>query len=141
MKFRLFLLWPKLIMSSITTQCVSFTKQWDQYADFWFRICCSMFADAAKLTKMVNLTKLVRIEMWLWILCWGIHDKDVLSVSDTGGLPPNGRCLCDLLVTSHLILNNKRDSRNTRYSSINAVCPKYRRETEGGRSFGNKTVE
>ena len=95
-----FLLWPKLIMSQITTQCVSFTKQWDQYADFWFRIWCSMFAHAAKLTKMVNLTKLVRIEMWWWILCWWIHDKDVLSVSDTGGLPPNGRCFCDLLVTS-----------------------------------------
>ena len=29
----------------------------------------------------------------------------------------------------------KRHSRNTRYSSINAVCPKYRRETKGGRSF------
>lgn len=29
----------------------------------------------------------------------------------------------------------ERHSRNTRYSSINAVCPKYRRESEGGRSF------
>ena len=38
-------------------------------------------------------------------------------------------------LNEHLILNNKRHSRNTRYSSINAVCPKYRRETEGGRSF------
>ena len=26
--------------------------------------------------------------------------KDVLSVSDTGGSPPNGSLLCDLLVTS-----------------------------------------
>ena len=26
--------------------------------------------------------------------------KDVLSVSDTGGSPPNGSRLCDLLVTS-----------------------------------------
>ena len=33
------------------------------------------------------------------------------------------------------IIMYKRHSRNTRYSSINAVCPKYRRETEGGRSF------
>ena len=24
---------------------------------------------------------------------------------------------------------------DTRYATINAVCPKYRRETEGGRSF------
>ena len=38
-------------------------------------------------------------------------------------------------LNEHLILNNKRHSRNTRYSSINAVCAKYRRETEGGRSF------
>ena len=38
-------------------------------------------------------------------------------------------------LNEHLILNNKRHSRNTRYSSINAVCPKYRKETEGGRSF------
>ena len=38
-------------------------------------------------------------------------------------------------LNEHLILNNKRHSRNTRFSSINAVCPKYRRETEGGRSF------
>ena len=38
-------------------------------------------------------------------------------------------------LNEHLILNNKRHSRNTRYSSINAVCPKYIRETEGGRSF------
>ena len=38
-------------------------------------------------------------------------------------------------LNEHLILNNDRQSRNTRYSSINAVCPKYIRETEGGRSF------
>ena len=34
-----------------------------------------------------------------------------------------------------LILNNKQHYCNTRFSSINAVCPKYRRETEGGHSF------
>lgn len=38
-------------------------------------------------------------------------------------------------LNEHLILNNKRHSRNTKYSSTNAVCPKYKRETEGGRSF------
>ena len=43
-----FLLWPNNV----------YTTQW-----------CSMFAHAAKLTKMANLTKLVRIEKWWWILC------------------------------------------------------------------------
>ena len=38
-------------------------------------------------------------------------------------------------LNEHLILNNKRHSRNTRYSSINTVCPNYKRETEEGRSF------
>ena len=38
-------------------------------------------------------------------------------------------------LVEHFILNNKRHSRNTRYSSTNAVCPKYKRETERGRSF------
>ena len=31
-------------------------------------------------------------------------------------------------LNEHLILNNKRHSRNTRYSSINAVCPENQRE-------------
>ena len=35
----------------------------------------------------------------------------------------------------YFILNNKRHYRNTRYSSTNAVCPKCKRETEGGRSL------
>ena len=34
-----------------------------------------------------------------------------------------------------IIINNNRHSRNTRYADINIVCPKYRRETEGGRTF------
>ena len=38
-------------------------------------------------------------------------------------------------LNEHLISNNKRHSRNTRYSNINVVCPKYSKETEGGRSF------
>ena len=59
-----------------------------------------MFAHAAKLTKMANLTKLVRIEMMVNFVPGEYIKKDVLSVSDTGGSPPNGRRLCDLLVTS-----------------------------------------
>ena len=32
----------------------------------------------------------------------------------------------------YIILNNVR---NTRYANFNAVCPRYKRETEGGRTF------
>ena len=32
-------------------------------------------------------------------------------------------------------MNNNHHARNTRYANINIVCPKYRRETEGGRTF------
>ena len=35
----------------------------------------------------------------------------------------------------HLVINHKRHSRNTRYANFNAIFPKYKRETEGGRTF------
>ena len=35
----------------------------------------------------------------------------------------------------HLVINHKRHSRKTRYANFNAICPKYKRETEGGRTF------
>ena len=35
----------------------------------------------------------------------------------------------------HLVINYKLDSRNTRYTNFNAICPKYKRETKGGRTF------
>ena len=38
-------------------------------------------------------------------------------------------------LNDHIIINNNRHARNTRYANINIVCPKYRRETEGGRNF------
>ena len=34
-----------------------------------------------------------------------------------------------------IILNNVRNSRNTRYANFNAICPRYKRETEGGRTL------
>jgi len=55
-------------------------------------------------------------------------DKCTIMYKRINGTLPN-------YLNEHLILNNKRHSRNTRYSSTNAVCPKYKRETEGGRSF------
>jgi len=46
-------------------------------------------------------------------------------------------------LNEHLILNNKRHSCNTRYSSINAVCPNYKRNRGWTLfwCFGNKTAE
>ena len=44
-----------------------------------------------------------------------------------GTLPPY---LKDLIT-----VNNEVHSRNTRYSSLNLLCPRYKRETEGGRTF------
>ena len=38
-------------------------------------------------------------------------------------------------LNSHIIINNNRHGRNTHYANINIVCPKYRRETEGARTF------
>ena len=68
------------------------------------------------LYKSINCHNVVLIQRW---------EKDPLRIN---GTLPN-------YLNEHLILNNKRHSRNTRYSSTNAVCPKYKRETEGGRSF------
>ena len=35
----------------------------------------------------------------------------------------------------HLVINQKRHLRNTQYVNFNAICPKYKRETEGGCTF------
>ena len=71
-----------------------------------------------------------------WIPFYEQHkiDRCIIMYKRINGYLPS-------YLNEHLILNNKRHSRNTRFSSINAVCPKYRRETEGGCSFANNTVE
>ena len=33
------------------------------------------------------------------------------------------------------VINSQRHSRDTRYCNFNVVCPKYNRETEGGKTF------
>ena len=38
-------------------------------------------------------------------------------------------------LSEQIIVNNQVHSRNTRYSNSNLVCPRYNRETEGGRTF------
>ena len=65
-----------------------------------------------------------------WIPFYEQHkiDKCLIMYKRINGHLPN-------YLNEHLILNNERHSRNTRYSSINAVCPKYVRETESRRSF------
>ena len=40
-----------------------------------------------------------------------------------------------IYLNDYIIINNNRHVRSTRYANINVVCPKYRRETEGGRTF------
>lgn len=68
-----------------------------------------------------------------WIPFYEQHkiDKCTIMYKRINGTLPN-------YLNEHLILNNKRHSRNTRYSSTNAVCPKYRTLFC---CFGNKTVE
>ena len=42
------------------------------------------------------------------------------------------------LPDNHLAINYKRHSRNTRYAiNLNAICLKYKGETEGGRTFAD----
>ncbi len=40
-----------------------------------------------------------------------------------------------------LKLNSSVNSRATRYSNLNFLCPKYKRETEGGRTFAVTTIK
>lgn len=58
-----------------------------------------------------------------WIPFYDQHkiDEYIIMYKRINGRLPN-------YLNEHLILNNKRHSRNTRYSRINAVCPKYKRE-------------
>ena len=45
----------------------------------------------------------------------------------------NGTLL--IYLNDHIIVNNNRQARNTRFANINILCPKYRRETGGGQTF------
>ena len=38
-------------------------------------------------------------------------------------------------LNEHLVINNIQHNRSARYASFNSICPYYKRETEGGRSF------
>jgi hypothetical protein len=40
-----------------------------------------------------------------------------------------------------LKLNLEQHCRNTRYAEVNFICPKYKRETEGGRTFSVTTIK
>ena len=48
-----------------------------------------------------------------------------------------------LVVPSYLMnmlrLNSEQHSRSTRFCNLNFVCPKYKRKTEGGRTFSVST--
>ena len=44
-------------------------------------------------------------------------------------------------LNSLLVGNSEFHNRATRYSNINLICPKYKRETEGGRTFTIRTIK
>ena len=44
-------------------------------------------------------------------------------------------------LNSLLARNSEIHNRATRYSHINLICPKYKRETEGGRTFTIRTIK
>ena len=44
-------------------------------------------------------------------------------------------CDCPVYIEDILRENSNIHDRNSRYGSINLVCPRFKRETEGGRSF------
>ena len=44
-------------------------------------------------------------------------------------------------LTNILKLNSSVNNRVTRYSNLNFLCPKYKRETEGGRTFTFTTIK
>ena len=40
-----------------------------------------------------------------------------------------------------LVRNSEIHNRETRFSSLNLMCPQYKRETEGGRTFAARTIK
>ena len=38
-------------------------------------------------------------------------------------------------LNEHLVIHNTKHNRSTRYARYNCICPNYKRETEGSRSF------
>ena len=55
-------------------------------------------------------------------------DKCSILYKRLNGFLPN-------YLNEHIVINNNIHSRNTRYSNFNVICPKYKRETDGGRTF------
>ncbi len=44
-------------------------------------------------------------------------------------------------LSTMLVRNSDIHTRNTRFNNMNMVCPKYTRETEGGRTFTVRTIK
>ena len=44
-------------------------------------------------------------------------------------------------LNTFLVKNSDIHTRTTRYSQLNMMCPKYKRSTEGGRSFSVRTIK
>ena len=50
-------------------------------------------------------------------------------------------CITPIYLDSLLVRNSEIHNRATRHSNINLVCPKYKRKTEGGRTFTIRTIK
>ena len=57
-----------------------------------------------------------------------VEGPDKLCLMPNFGILPN-------YLNEHIVINNNIHSWNTRYSNFNVLCPKYKRETDGGRTF------
>ena len=44
-------------------------------------------------------------------------------------------------LNDHILINSNVHSRSTRYANVNAICPKYKRETEGGKTFTVSSIK
>ena len=53
----------------------------------------------------------------------------------------NNYYITPIYLNSLLVRNSEIHNRATRHSNINLVCPKYKRKTEGGRTFTIRTIK
>ena len=53
----------------------------------------------------------------------------------------NNYYITPIYLNSLLVRNSEIHKQATRHSNINLVCPKYKRKTEGGRTFTIRTIK
>ena len=82
-----------------------------------------LFAD-----RLVSSVSLFNKLLWIPFYEQCKIDKYSILYKRINGILPN-------YLNEHIVINNNIHSRNTRYSNFNVICPKYKRETDGGRTF------